>query len=85
MFCSSHVQPLGSVSLKNKAASFFYQQRNCNSEHRNDGKPEASPKNKKEKHYFIEKKEEVGKGGYEQKSIRGEQEFKAVVASCWLS
>lgn len=41
---------------------------NCNSEH-NHRKPQKRPANKGEKWYFMEKKKEIGKGYFEQKSI----------------
>jgi len=33
------------------------------------------PKNKREEHHFMEKKEELGRRCFELKSVRGNQEF----------
>lgn len=46
---------------------------------------QASLENKVRTHYVIEKKEEVGRSGYTQKSIGGQRKFRVAVASHWLS
>ena len=48
-------------------------------------KPSASLGNKGEECYFIEKKEEVGRGCFEGKSIKRNQGCKIVMVSHWLS
>lgn len=46
----------------------------------------AKPKsNKGEECYFLEKKKEVGRRSFEQKSIEEKQEFSAMTVSHWLS
>lgn len=48
-------------------------------------KPWASPTNKREDHYFTEKKEEVGMGCFEQKCSREKEEFRVIMGFHWLS
>lgn len=56
---------------------------NFNVGHINYSKPQGNPKNKGGEHYFIEKKEEAERSGYEPKSIRREGEFRVMEASRW--
>lgn len=81
----------GNVNLKNKTTTYFTSKRwvslgateNCNPDTQPSAKPQASPANKTEEHYFI--KEEVGRGCFEQKSVREKQEFRAMTLCHWLS
>ena len=41
-------------------------------------KPQANPRNKGEEHYFIEKKEDIRRGGLKRKSIGEKSEFRVV-------
>ena len=46
--------------------------------------PQASPQNRGGEHFLMEKKEEVERGGYEQKSLGGKWEFRVMVIPHWL-
>jgi len=48
-------------------------------------KPWASPTEKGEERYFMEEKEEVGRGCFEQKSLGEKQEFRVMTVSHWQS
>lgn len=77
------------VKLPHKTVNLFTfknkfiqeQQKNCDPGHVIYGELWLISENKRGETYFIKKKGEIGRGGYEQKSIGGEQEFRVVVAS----
>lgn len=48
-------------------------------------KPTIGKSGKSGEHYFMEKKEAVGRACFEQKSIGEKQEFKVMRVSHWLS
>lgn len=78
------------VNLRNKRASYFTSKmgvfrttENCNSGHCKLGKT-TGKSHKADGCYCMEKKEKVGRGCFERKSMGEKQEFRVTVVSPWL-
>ena len=78
------------VNLKCKIPRYFTSKmslfgNNCHLRHAGYGKPQASLKHKAEEHYSMEKREKVGRGHSERKSLGGKRELRVMVAPHWLN